>query len=207
MTMGDMSERPGSIASPARRTGIRADHSLHGERGREAPDRRPVRRHVVTCFLTRRGRVLILKRSRRVGTFRGRWAAVSGYLEPGEMPLQRAFREICEETGLLEESLRLVRGGGRIPVPAGGGRRGRGAVLFIVHPFLFEVRGGRIRLDWEHTALRWVRPGELRRFRTVPALAEALESVWGPPVAGRRRSRPARGARAASGARRATPPE
>ncbi|MEM4728707.1 MAG: NUDIX pyrophosphatase [Thermoplasmata archaeon] len=153
-----------------------------------------IKRHVVTCFLTRRGRILILKRSGRVGTFRGRWAGVSGYIEPGEMPLERAFKEIREETGLLEESVRLVRGGGRLVVRSGSadaagaksGKSGRAwpglkqpqGVVFIVHPFLFELKRGRVRLDWEHTELRWVRPSELRRFRTVPGLAEALESVW-----------------------------
>ncbi len=149
------------------------------------------RLHVVTCFLMRGGRVLLLRRSRRVGTYRGLWAGVSGYIDAGEMPLERALKEIREETGLLEESLRLVRSGGRILVPAGAGppdqrakpglEKGAGTprtgAVLIVHPFLFEVRSGRIKLDWEHTEHRWVRPGELGRFRTVPALKEALESV------------------------------
>lgn len=39
---------------------------------------------VVTCFLLRRARdgdrILILRRSQRVGTYRGRWAGVSAYI-------------------------------------------------------------------------------------------------------------------------------
>ena len=53
---------------------------------------------VVTCFLTHRGRILLLKRSDRVGSYRGRWAGVSGYMETE--PDAQALVEIFEETGL-----------------------------------------------------------------------------------------------------------
>ncbi|MGQ9582829.1 MAG: NUDIX domain-containing protein [Thermoplasmatota archaeon] len=162
--------------------------------GREAAERR----HVVTCFLMRAGRVLLLRRSRRVGTYQGLWAGVSGYIEEGEMPLERAFREILEETGLLEENLRLIRGGERVVVPAGAAHPAR--VVFIVHPFLFEVRSGRVRLDWEHTEHRWVRPGELGRFETVPALVKALESVLKKAMPARTQGRAGRAPRARPGA-------
>ncbi|MBM4249203.1 MAG: NUDIX pyrophosphatase [Euryarchaeota archaeon] len=123
---------------------------------------------VVTCFLRRRGRVLILRRSEKVGTFRCRWAGVSGLIERGERPLDTALKEIREETGLRATDVELVREGPALPVPRPN---------FLVHPFLFEVKRGRVRLDWEHSELRWIRPPELRRFGTVPGLAEALLSV------------------------------
>jgi len=51
---------------------------------------------VVTCFLLRRAaagdEVLLLRRSQKVGTYRGRWAGVSGYLEeaaPWPRPIAR----------------------------------------------------------------------------------------------------------------------
>jgi len=123
---------------------------------------------VVTCFLMRRGKVLILRRSEKVGTFRCKWAGVSGYLEKGEQPVDAAFKEIREETGLSATDVGLVREGPALPIAF---------TNFVVHPFLFEVKRGRIRLDWEHTAHRWTRPSELGRFGTVPGLAAALKSV------------------------------
>jgi 8-oxo-dGTP diphosphatase len=134
-------------------------------------------RHVVTCFLLRtdpqgRDEVLILRRSQAVGTYRGRWAAVSGSLEDG--PLQQAYREIREETGLTRRDVRLVGEGEPLEVPAP-----ELDTLWIVHPFLFRLVGAAgPTLDWEHTEARWISPRRLRRFHTVPMLAEALERVY-----------------------------
>jgi 8-oxo-dGTP diphosphatase len=153
--------------------------------------------HVVTCFLLRTGphghdEVLILRRSARVRTYRGRWAGVSGYLEaapagarPGERPepgarppsaRDQAWREVREETGLSSADAELVHSGEPFTFedPELDTR-------WTVHPFLFRVRpGAAIAIDWEHTEARWVRPGVLGRYRTVPRLREALARVYPP---------------------------
>jgi len=53
---------------------------------------------VVTAFLQYAGRILLVQRSGRVGSYQGRWSAISGYLEDAT-PLAQACREIREETG------------------------------------------------------------------------------------------------------------
>ena len=57
-------------------------------------------RHVVTAFLTRGNQVLLLRRTDRVSTYKGRWAGVSGSVEAGSTPIEQAIQEIEEETGL-----------------------------------------------------------------------------------------------------------
>lgn len=134
---------------------------------------------VVTCFLLRRSpggdEVLLLRRSQEVGTYRGRWAAVSGYLEEAD-PLAQAYREIEEESGLARDEVTLLRAGEPLAVvDAEAGRR------WIVHPFLFEVGpDAQVRVDWEHTEARWVRPEGVSAFETVPQLSEALMRVYPP---------------------------
>lgn len=135
-------------------------------------------RHVVTCFLLRRRprgeEVLLLRRSEQVSTYRGRWAGVSGSLEPGEEPLARAYREIEEETGLGPSDLRLLRAGEPLAVEAP-----ELDIRWMVHPFLFQVAGDAApRLDWEHVEVCWVLPGAVPTFETVPMLTEALGRVW-----------------------------
>jgi 8-oxo-dGTP pyrophosphatase MutT (NUDIX family) len=135
--------------------------------------------HVVTCFLLRRSEeganeVLLLRRSERVGTYRGLWAGVSGYLE-AKSQLEQAYREMEEEVGLRSEDLRLLAEGEPLVVPDE-----RVDTRWTVHPFLFEVaQPERVRLDWEHTESRWVKPEEMGCLKTVPRLAEALARVYG----------------------------
>ena len=68
-------------------------------------------RHVVTCFLEHGGEIPLLRRSQRVGTYKGRWAGVSGYIEEGNTPYAQAMEEIREETGLSEQDVQLVKEG------------------------------------------------------------------------------------------------
>jgi 8-oxo-dGTP pyrophosphatase MutT (NUDIX family) len=143
-----------------------------------------VERHVVSCFLLRRDagedRVLLACRSERVGSYQGRWAAISGYVDT--TPAAQALVEIAEETGLPPDAVRLLRAGEPLTVDdAALGCR------WIVHPFLFEVASPEaIRLDWEHTEARWVAPGDVAALATVPRLADALAAVYPPldPPAG-----------------------
>lgn len=125
---------------------------------------------VVTSFIRHRDRILLLRRSGRVGTYRGKWAGVSGYLEEST-PLAQALKEIYEETGLEESQVTLVSSGR--PLEVSDKKLG---TCWLVHPFLFETGAPeKIKLDWEHVEMRWVAPTELRLLSTVPKLAEAYE--------------------------------
>ena len=134
---------------------------------------------VVTCFLLRRSpggdEVLLLRRSQQVGTYRGRWAGVSGYVEETD-PLAQAYREIEEETGLARDEVTLLRAGEPLVVEDSEADR-----RWVVYPFLFEVQpDAEVRVDWEHTEARWVRPEDVSAFETVPQLSEALTRVYPP---------------------------
>ena len=133
--------------------------------------------NVVTCFLLRRSggedEILLLRRSQQVGTYRGRWAGVSGYVE-GADPLTQAYAEISEETSLAREDVQLLRTGEPLEVVDAEAER-----RWLVHPFLFEVsEPARIRTDWEHIETRWTRPKDIFQYETVPELAETLMRVY-----------------------------
>ena len=97
---------------------------------------------VVTAFLTADKKILLLRRSEKVGTHKGKWAAVSGYLEGSENPLRRAQIEIQEELGLPPEYVSLVRAGEVLRA-----YDEQTKTAWIVHPFLFETQSNTIILD------------------------------------------------------------
>lgn len=128
------------------------------------------RKHVVTCFLENRGRILLLKRSEKVGTYRGKWGAVAGYVEEGETPREAAEKEILEETGIRDFEM----------VAEGRPHEFRDesiGVVWVIHPFRFRVKTRKVKIDWEHVEARWVRPEEIRRMDTVPHLWESWLAV------------------------------
>jgi uncharacterized protein len=156
------------VDTQALRTGDRV--ILDGDRGTfELPDVKAV--PVVSAVLRNRGRILIVRRSDSVGTFRGRWSAISGYLEGRESPRSRALREVREETGMRRIAFRAAGP----PILARAD-----ATVFIVHPFLFDAADRKVRLDWENVEHRWIRPEELDRFETVPRLKDVVREVTEP---------------------------
>jgi len=130
---------------------------------------------VVTSILMRNGKILLLKRGQEVATYRGKWAGVSGYLEENETPLERAIKEIEEETGLKKEEINLIRKGK--PVEFVDEETGR---AWRVHPFLFEAGRYEIKIDWEHEEYRWIEMEEMDEYDTVPKLKEVLLSLINP---------------------------
>ena len=87
-----------------------------------------------------------------------------------DSPLEQVRREIREETGLSDGQFHLVCEAPTLEVPDIETQ-----TCWMVHPFLFDVEEvGVIHLDWESSELRWVTPGQLDRYPTVPALADAL---------------------------------
>lgn len=129
--------------------------------------------HVVTAFLRHGGELLLTRRSDAVGSYAGRWAGVSGYVEGDpDDALADARREIREETGVTDPA--LVRAGDPLHVVDGDRE-------WTVHPFLFEVDSRKITPNEELAAHEWVPAPEMRERETVPGLWEAYRRV-GPTV-------------------------
>jgi ADP-ribose pyrophosphatase YjhB (NUDIX family) len=60
-----------------------------------------IKNNIVTAFIEYQGKVLLLRRSQKVKSMKGKWAGVSGYIETQQEPLRQAFKEVREETGLI----------------------------------------------------------------------------------------------------------
>ncbi len=129
-------------------------------------------KHVITCFLKFGAKILLLRRSELVGSFRGRWAGVSGYMETAAD--EQALIEIEEETSLAREDLKLLKRGKLLEV-----NDDKTGVRWVVHSFLFQIKEpDKIKIDWEHTETRWIDPEDIDNYETVPMLKEILARVY-----------------------------
>jgi len=113
-----------------------------------------------------------LRRSGQVGSYQGRWAGVSGYIETTAD--EQALAEIEEETSLSGEELKLIKKGKPLPI-----KDEKLGIKWIVHPYLFHIKDrDKIKIDWEHKEMRWIHPKDIDNYQTVPMLKETLARVY-----------------------------
>ncbi len=129
-------------------------------------------KQVVTSFLRRGQLILLMRRSSEVGTYQGKWGAVSGFLEENETPYERAKLEIIEETDLSPNDLSLIRSGELVRV-----FDEEKNVVWIVHPFLFATEKSTMHINWENSRYKWVNPEDLTSYETVPSLGRTFDRV------------------------------
>jgi len=129
-------------------------------------------KRVVTCFLESDGEILILRRSQQVGSYQGRWAGVSGYIQTTAD--EQALAEIEEETSLSGEDLEFIKRGKPLSI-----KDEKLGVKWLVHPYLFHIKDrDKIKIDWEHKEIRWIKPKDIDNYQTVPKLKQTLTRVY-----------------------------
>ncbi|MHB1457269.1 MAG: hypothetical protein ACYC0V_10180 [Armatimonadota bacterium] len=127
---------------------------------------------VVTSFVYSGDRIALVRRSNQVGTYKGRWAGFSGYIE--RLPIEQAYLELEEEACLSKESITLKGIG--IPVPIDDSTTGKN---WLVFPFLFEITDcADVKTNWETAELLWVKPHEIETMDIVPGLDTVFKRVW-----------------------------
>jgi len=129
-------------------------------------------KHMVTVFLERQGKILLMRRSDSAQRYQGKWAGVLMSVS-GCSPLTQAMQGVEHETGLKGSDVRFVKAGPEFEV-----KDPRPGTLWIVHPFLFEALClDRFQLDGTYCDHKWIRPSDLELFETVPLLKKSLSRV------------------------------
>ena len=128
---------------------------------------------IVTSFLKKNDKILILKRSNKVKTMKGLWSGISGIIENSEPPVDRAIIEIFEEVGIVKNDITLVKMSEELTIESPQYKNHQ----WVIHPFLFFTEKNEIKLNWENSEFRWINQNELKQFETVPSLEKVLLSL------------------------------
>ncbi|MBR2254648.1 MAG: DUF126 domain-containing protein [Candidatus Methanomethylophilaceae archaeon] len=125
-------------------------------------------RRAVTSAIVRDGKVLLLKRPDTERSFPGKWSMVSGSIEDGESPEEAAVREIREETSMEP---------GPVAATAEQILVREGDVIWELHPFLFRLSSGDVKLNPENVGYEWVPVGDVGGYDTVDGMDLVLGSL------------------------------
>ncbi len=118
---------------------------------------------VVTVFVMFAGEILLVKRSDKVGTYKGKWNAIAGYIDDKEPIRQKALGEVREETGITGPIIRKVIAG----TPYELEDKGIGKT-WLICPFIVELNSKpEIKLDFEGTEYKWIKPEQITEFDRV----------------------------------------
>jgi 8-oxo-dGTP diphosphatase len=134
-------------------------------------------RKVASTFVEYKGKILILKRSRKVGSYRGRWGVVSGHIEEGETEEETSLKELKEEIGLDPNLIeKLIKS---TTFELSDTKLG---IRWEITPFraILKTKPD-IKIDWEHVKFLWINPSELSKFKTAPLLYQGyLKTIFNP---------------------------
>ena len=125
---------------------------------------------IVTSFIKNKNKLLILKRSDKVRSMKGLWSGVSGIIEKGETPINRAKIEIFEEIGIIEDKITLVKSIEKMKISSPQYENHE----WEIFSFLFETKETKIKLNWENSEFKWINKNELKNYQTVPNLDKIL---------------------------------
>ena len=125
---------------------------------------------VINCAVICKGKVLLLKRSRKVRSYKGKWNTIGGYIDDAKSVRQKAIEEIKEELGIEKRNLKRIK----ILKSFSAADKKIKKIWIVFHVLAELKRMKKIKLDWEHTSCKWVMPEEIKRLNTIPNLQKQV---------------------------------
>lgn len=128
---------------------------------------------VLNCFVEFNGKLLLLKRSDKVGAYKGKWNSIGGYLDDSKSLDQKVKEELSEELNIEDDDIANIKIGSAYKFHDQAIDK-----IWHIFPVLAELKTKpKIKLDWEHTDFVWIDIDEIKNYDTVPKLLEVLEHL------------------------------
>jgi 8-oxo-dGTP pyrophosphatase MutT (NUDIX family) len=129
---------------------------------------------VLTVFITYNKKILLLKRSRNVGTYKNKWNTVTGYIDEKKPIFDKIIEELEEEIDINKKNIvyyTLFESFEFIDKKINK--------KWIVYPSIVELKKKpKIKLDWEHSEYKWINPRDILKYDIVPNLDLSLKKVF-----------------------------
>lgn len=128
----------------------------------------------IIVFVKYKDKILLLKRSDKVRTYKEKWNTIAGYLDEVEKPIEeKIYNELEEELGIERSNINNLKITRQYKIEDKKIKK-----TWLTYPTLVElIKNPKIKLDWEHSEFRWIKRNEIKNFDCVYKLAESLKKV------------------------------
>lgn len=132
-------------------------------------------RHIkaTIAFIKSKDKILVLKRSNKVSYYPGYWHVVGGHLDKASEVRKNVFKEIEEEVGFKRNQVKFIKSSK--PYQLYDREKD---IYWRFYPALVEVKTRKVKLDWEHTAYRWIKPADFLKLKILPKMIEAYQELF-----------------------------
>lgn len=128
---------------------------------------------VLTVFIIYNDKMLLLKRSEKVGTYKNKWNTVTGYIDEKKPIYLKILDEIKEELGITKNNILSYNLYESFEFKDKTINK-----KWIIYPSKIElINNPKIKLDWEHSEFRWINSKDLLKYDIVPKLDLSLNKV------------------------------
>lgn len=128
---------------------------------------------VITVFVVASGSLLILKRSDEVGNYKGKWNAISGYLDELRPIREKVLEELHEEVGIDLQMIESLEFGEVYELPDEDIDK-----TWIIQPVLVGLNTKPdLKIDWEHTEYKWINPEDLVKHDCISGLDLSFKKI------------------------------
>jgi 8-oxo-dGTP pyrophosphatase MutT (NUDIX family) len=129
---------------------------------------------VLTVFIAYKEKILLLKRSRNVGTYKNKWNTVTGYIDEKKPIIDKIIEELEEEISINKENILSYNIFESFEFEDKKINK-----KWIIYPSIIELKEKpKIKLDWEHSEYKWIHPRDLLKYDTVPNLDLSLNKIF-----------------------------
>ena len=128
---------------------------------------------VLTIFITFKSKILLLKRSNKVGTYKNKWNTVTGYIDEKKPIINKIIEELNEELNITKKNISSYK----IFKPFEFEDKNINK-KWIIYPSIVKLKDNPIiKLDWEHSEYKWINPKDITKYDIVPKLDLSLKKI------------------------------
>ena len=128
---------------------------------------------VINSVLECGGKILLVRRSDKLGYYPGFWSGITGFLDDDKTPEDKLKEEIWEELGIGDDDLGQIESASSFEI-----EDSRYSKKWIIHPLKATVLTKEVELNWEAEEYVWILPEKIYEYSLLPSYDKVFKIFY-----------------------------